>query len=166
MAAHQAPPSLGFSRQEHWSGLPFPSPMHESEKWKGSHSAVSDSLRPHGLLPTRLLARGLIPLSRNWDPTSHMAWLEKKKKRKEINMTKIILSEQQNASYHEDQLLSSFRRRNKFLLRLLKTACLIIIEVLFSLPGREGLEISLTSLLPGLVCFLLWKVIFTYSCIF
>ena len=31
-AAHQAPQSLGFSRQEHWSGLPFPSPMHESEK--------------------------------------------------------------------------------------------------------------------------------------
>ena len=29
--AHQAPPSLGFSRQEHWSALPFPSPMHESE---------------------------------------------------------------------------------------------------------------------------------------
>ena len=25
-AAHQAPPSLGFSRQEHWSGLLFPSP--------------------------------------------------------------------------------------------------------------------------------------------
>ena len=24
-------PSLGFSRQEHWSGLPFPSPMRESE---------------------------------------------------------------------------------------------------------------------------------------
>ena len=23
---YQAPPSLGFSRQEHWSGLPFPSP--------------------------------------------------------------------------------------------------------------------------------------------
>ena len=31
-AAHQAPPSLGSSRQEHWRGLPFPSPMHESEK--------------------------------------------------------------------------------------------------------------------------------------
>ena len=29
-----APPSLGFSRQEHWSGVPLPSPMHESEKWK------------------------------------------------------------------------------------------------------------------------------------
>ena len=54
-AAHQAPPSLGFSRQEHWSGLPFPSPMHESEKWKWSRSVVSDSSRPHGLQPTRLL---------------------------------------------------------------------------------------------------------------
>ena len=54
-AARQAPPSLGFSRQEHWSGLPFPSPMHESEKWKSSHSVVSDPQRPHGLQPTRLL---------------------------------------------------------------------------------------------------------------
>ena len=34
MAAQEAPLSLGFSRQEHWSGLPFPSPMHESEKGK------------------------------------------------------------------------------------------------------------------------------------
>ena len=30
-AAHQAPLSLGFSRQEHWSGLPLPSPVRESE---------------------------------------------------------------------------------------------------------------------------------------
>ena len=44
MAAHQAPPSLGFSRQEHWSRLPFPSPVHESEKWKWSHSVVSNSV--------------------------------------------------------------------------------------------------------------------------
>ena len=26
-AAHQAPPSMGFSRQEHWSGVPLPSPF-------------------------------------------------------------------------------------------------------------------------------------------
>ena len=39
MAARQAPPSLGLSRQEHWSGLPFPSPMHESE----SESEVTQS---------------------------------------------------------------------------------------------------------------------------
>ena len=24
--AYQSPPSMGFSRQEYWSGLPFPSP--------------------------------------------------------------------------------------------------------------------------------------------
>ena len=46
MAAHQAPPSLGFSRQEHWNGLPFPSPRHESEKWKWSRSVVSKSMTP------------------------------------------------------------------------------------------------------------------------
>ena len=37
-AAHQAPPSLGFSRQEHWSGLPLPSPMHE---WKVKVKSLS-----------------------------------------------------------------------------------------------------------------------------
>ena len=57
-AAHQAPQSLRFSRQEHWSGLPFPSPMHESEKWKWSRSVVSDSSQPHGLQPTRLPSMG------------------------------------------------------------------------------------------------------------
>ena len=29
-AAYQAPPSVGFSRQEYWSGLPLPSPAHSS----------------------------------------------------------------------------------------------------------------------------------------
>ena len=33
-SAHRALLPLGFSRQEHWSGLPFPSLMHESEKMK------------------------------------------------------------------------------------------------------------------------------------
>ena len=47
--------SVEFSRPEYWSGLPFPSPRHESEKWKGNCSVVSDSSRLHGLQPTRLL---------------------------------------------------------------------------------------------------------------
>ena len=34
MTAHQAPPSLGFSRQEHRSGLPFPSPSGPITPWK------------------------------------------------------------------------------------------------------------------------------------
>ena len=37
-AAH---PSLWFSRQEPWSGLPFPSLMHESEKWKVKVKSLS-----------------------------------------------------------------------------------------------------------------------------
>ena len=45
MAAHQAPPSLGFSRQEHWSGLPCPSEV-------SNHSV-------HGRLPEYLLTLSL-----------------------------------------------------------------------------------------------------------
>ena len=45
-AAHQAPLPLGSSRQEHCSGLPFPSPMHESERWKWSHSVMSNLVTP------------------------------------------------------------------------------------------------------------------------
>ena len=39
-------PPLGFSRQEHWRGLPFPSLVHESEEWKWSHSVGSDLATP------------------------------------------------------------------------------------------------------------------------
>ena len=73
MAAHQASPSLGFSRQEYWSGLPFPSPMHESEKWKWSRSVVSNSSDPmdcslpgssvHGIFQARVLEWGAIAFS-------------------------------------------------------------------------------------------------------
>ena len=47
MAAHQALLSLGFSRQEHWSGVPFPFPMHESEV-----AQLCPAQQPHGLKPT------------------------------------------------------------------------------------------------------------------
>ena len=59
-AAYQAPPSLGFSRQEHWSGLPFPSPMRESESEIDTATAAAKSLqscptvRPQRRQPTRL----------------------------------------------------------------------------------------------------------------
>ena len=78
MAAHQALPSLGFSRQEHWSGLPFPSPMHESEKEKGSHSVVSDSSDPmdcslpgssvHGIFQAKVLEWAAIVKQRSKVP--------------------------------------------------------------------------------------------------
>ena len=64
MAAHEAPPSLGFSRQEHWSGLPFPSPMHESEVAQ-SCPTLSDPMdcgppgsSIHGIFQARVLEWG------------------------------------------------------------------------------------------------------------
>ena len=33
-AAYQAPPSMGFSRQEYWSGVPLPSPWLDSKFWE------------------------------------------------------------------------------------------------------------------------------------
>ena len=46
--AYQAPLSMGFSRPEHWSGLPFPSPADppDSEIEPGSPALQADSLPP------------------------------------------------------------------------------------------------------------------------
>ena len=57
-------PSMGFSRQEYWGGMPLPSPeqptgINKSELRADyesvTGSVVFDSLGPHGLYPTRLL---------------------------------------------------------------------------------------------------------------
>ena len=52
--AHQAPLSVGFSRQEYWSGLPFPSPgdLPDPEMEPRSPALQADSLtsEPPGLL--------------------------------------------------------------------------------------------------------------------
>ena len=68
-AAHQAPPSLGFSRQEHWSGLSFPSPMHESEVTRSclTLSDPTDCSLPgssaHAIFQARVLEWGAIAFS-------------------------------------------------------------------------------------------------------
>ena len=67
-AALQVPPSLGFSRPEHWSGLPFPSPMQESEsEVTQSCPTLSDPMdcslpgsSTHGILQARVLECGAI----------------------------------------------------------------------------------------------------------
>ena len=68
-AAHQAPPSLGFSRQEHWSGLPFPSPMQGSESEVVQYQTLRDSMDcslpgsfVHGIFQARVLEWGAIAL--------------------------------------------------------------------------------------------------------
>ena len=70
-AAHQAPLSLGSSRQEYWSGLPFPSPMHESEsefaQLGPTPSDPMDCRLPgssiHGIFQARVLEWGAIAFS-------------------------------------------------------------------------------------------------------
>ena len=86
-AAHQAPPSLGFSRQEHRSGLPFPSPMRESEVAQScpTPSDPMDCSLPgssvHGIFQARVLEWGAIAFSGNQLSLSK----KKKKKRKRKN---------------------------------------------------------------------------------
>ena len=61
-AAHQAPPSTGFSRQEYWSGVPLPSPTHNwatEKQWQGvggeGESWLQDDLSTLHLLCTLFL---------------------------------------------------------------------------------------------------------------
>ena len=94
-ATYQVPPTLGFSKQEYWSGMPLPSPqvalvlknspanaedISESE----SCSVVYDSLQPHGLYSpwnhqARILEWVTFPFSRgssqprDWTQVSRIA---------------------------------------------------------------------------------------------
>ena len=62
---------MGFPREEHWSGLPFPSPMHESESEVAQScptlSDPTDCSPPgfsvHGIFQARVLEWGAIDFS-------------------------------------------------------------------------------------------------------
>ena len=63
-AAHQAPPSMGFSRQEYWSGVPLPSPSCYPATAKSLQSCLTlcdpiDGSPPGSLVPGILQARTL-----------------------------------------------------------------------------------------------------------
>ena len=88
MTSYQAPLSLGFSRQEHWSALPFPSPMYESESEVAqSCPTLSDPIdgslpgsSAHGIFPGKstgvgchCLLQGLARMSQSFNK---FLWLE------------------------------------------------------------------------------------------
>ena len=50
--AHQAPPSMGFSRQEYWSGLPFPSPKAQTSTLLWNKEKAWNSPMAKQLVPT------------------------------------------------------------------------------------------------------------------
>ena len=54
--AHQAPLSMGFPRQEYWSGLPFPS----------TGDLLNTGIEPTSL-PSPTLARGIFTTSATWE---------------------------------------------------------------------------------------------------
>ena len=101
--AYQAPPSMGFSRQEHWSGLQFPSPTRESEDSQScptlsgpmNHSLPGSSI--HGIVQARVLEWVAISFSRGsprpMDGTwvSHIARSEERcrEKRKPVHQVPI-----------------------------------------------------------------------------
>ena len=75
-------PSLGFSRQEHWRGLPFSSPMHESES-EVTHSCptLSDpmdcslpSSSVHGICQARVLEWDAIAFSKIMASSPITSW--------------------------------------------------------------------------------------------
>ena len=75
--------SLGFSRQEQWSGLPFPSPMHESEVAL-SCLTLSDPMdcsllgsSVHGIFQARVLEWGAIAFSGPQPGKGHMDSVER-----------------------------------------------------------------------------------------
>ena len=67
-SAHQAPLSMGFSRQEYWSGVPLPSPKHEMK----SESEVTSRVR---LLTTPWITAHQAPLSMGFSRQEHWSGL-------------------------------------------------------------------------------------------
>ena len=71
--AQQAPLSKGLSRQEYWSGLPFPSPVHESEVARSCPTLYDpmDCSLPgssvHGIFQARVLEWVAIAFSNSLD---------------------------------------------------------------------------------------------------
>ena len=105
-AAYQAPPSMGFSRQEYWSGVPSPSPLKCAVSIKHTvgecpRSPMAKTLCFHCHDP------GLNAWLGNWDSAScHMAWPKNKKvnNTKAKPISKTIHKSKFKVYYHSYQL--------------------------------------------------------------
>ena len=69
IAAYQAPPSMGFSRQEYWSGVPLPSPKLEA----AIHKTVKFKITLKDEMEISLVVQWLRP-SYKEDPVVHLPW--------------------------------------------------------------------------------------------
>ena len=78
-AALQAPPSMGFSRQEYWSGVPLPSPnrLYSNTKKKKFLKMVSTARLKYRLDYQYIFAGGWWKFLQNWHLTSIMTIIPK-----------------------------------------------------------------------------------------
>ena len=74
--AHQAPLSMGFSRQEYWSGLPFPSPgdLPNPGIKSGSPALQADSLPSEPPWKPLFLVRIMFMAMRRWEGQKLGSW--------------------------------------------------------------------------------------------
>ena len=104
-AAHQAPTSPAFSRQERWSGLPFPSPMRESEKWMEYYSAIKKNKMPFAATWTDLK---IIILS---EVSQRQIYVQTKKNKKKMHTN--LFTKQKQIHRHRRQTYGYQRGREK-----------------------------------------------------
>ena len=71
--AFQAPPSMGFSRQEYWRGLPFPSPVEDFKSRKSRCSALVNSHVPVTALYSCSVTKLWLTLCDPMDCIAHQA---------------------------------------------------------------------------------------------
>ena len=65
-AAHQAPLSTGFSRQDYWSGLPFPSPVAYIQNLKNDTNLLTEQKQNHRVRKL-MVTKGKTGRGINWD---------------------------------------------------------------------------------------------------
>ena len=72
-AAHQAPPSMGFSRQEYWSGVPLPSPKRKTRTIQKRTDQVTDD----EVLMTREMTHDVLEVRIPWKSGDLGFWMGK-----------------------------------------------------------------------------------------
>ena len=76
--AYQAPPSMGFSRQEYWSGLPFPSPGESSQPRGRTRSPALQADALPSKPPGKLLLNNFRPKRKKKPESNQCIWISGK----------------------------------------------------------------------------------------